>query len=146
MSAFSVKTDVKGILDLRRKFAPGGVMQVRVDEAVVRFSTPYVPFQSGVLADSPVRATQYGSGVVVWPGPYAHYMYYGEVYGPNYPVFEDDTGEPTRWWSPPGKTKVPTGRPLKYSTEGHALAGPFWVDRMKAERMGDLLKEVADGL
>ena len=47
-------------------------------------------------------------------------------------MFEDDSGIPTRWFSPPGKgTKHPTGKDLTYRTGTNENAGPFWIERMK---------------
>lgn len=64
----------------------GGMVQKAIDAAVIRYDMQYVPWDTGTLARSPYSVTAIGSGEVVYPGPYAHYMYYGEVYGPNIPV------------------------------------------------------------
>lgn len=120
---------------------PGGPAQQAIDKSVIDWCLQYVPWETGVLGKSAYGATQIGSGRVIYPGPYAHYMYYGEVYGPNIPVFEDDSGIPTRYFSPPGQKKYPTGRDLTYSTDVNPLAGPFWAERMKADHMDDILKE-----
>ena len=119
----------------------GGKVQAVIDNAVLRFSAPYMPMDTGSLIKRSYAATVIGSGRVVFPGPYAHYLYYGEVYGPNIPVFEDGSGEPTRFFSPPGQTKHPTGRKLQYSTDMNPLAGPFWFERMKADHREDILQE-----
>lgn len=68
-------------------------------------------------------------------------MYYGEVYGPNIPIFDDDTGVPTGFWSPPGQRKHPTGRQLQYKTDRNPLAGAFPIERMKADHMKDIVEE-----
>lgn len=119
----------------------GGLVQQAVDKSVIDYCIPYCPMDSGVLAKSAYSATQIGSGEVIYPGPYAHYMYYGEVYGPNIPVYEDNSGEPTRFFSPPGKKKSPTGRALEYNTDLNPMAGSFWFERMKADHLGDIIKE-----
>ena len=67
--------------------------------------------------------------------------YYGEVYGPNIPVFEDDSGVPTRFFSPPGQKKHPTGRELQFMTDLNPLVGSFWVERMKADHLQDIVQE-----
>lgn len=126
----------------------GGLVQQVIDKCVIDYCLPYCPMDSGVLAKSAYTATQIGSGEVVYPGPYAHYMYYGEVYGPNIPIFDDDSGEPTGYFSPPGKKKVPTGRSLQYNTDLNPLAGSYWFERMKADHMDDIVREaqnVANG-
>ena len=134
---------LKDTAALLRKFnlESGGKVQQVIDKCVIDYCLQYVPWDSGVLGKSAYGATQIGSGKVVYPGPYAHYMYYGEVYGPNIPVFEDDSGIPTRFFSRPGQKKHPTGRAIQYKTDVNPLAGSFWFERMKADRMKDILQE-----
>ena len=116
-------------------------MQQVIDKSVIDWNLQYCPWETGSLAKSAYAATILGSGKVVYPGPYARYLYYGEVYGPNIPVFDDNTGEPTRFFSPPGQKKHPTGRKLQYSTDVNPLAGSFWFERMKADHKDDILRE-----
>lgn len=125
----------------RRNMETGGLVQKVIDKAVIDYSIPYCPFDTGLLANSAYGATVIGSGEITYPGPYAHYQFYGEVYGPNIPVFEDDSGVPTRWFSPPGQKKHPTGRDLQYKTDQNPLAGPFWTTRMAADRINDIVEE-----
>lgn len=120
---------------------PGGTVQMAIDNAVISYSMQYVPWETGSLAKSPYRASQPGSGQVVYPGPYARYQYYGQVYGPNIPVFDDDSGVPTRFFSPPGQKKHPTGRELQYNKDTNPLAGSFWFERMKADHLQDIIEE-----
>lgn len=119
----------------------GGPVQELVDKLVVDWNQKYVPFATGTLARSPYAVSDFGSGEVIYPGPYAHYQYYGEVYGPNIPITDSNTGL-IHWVSPKGKKKHPTGRPLQYSTEMNALAGSHWFERMKADHLEDIVKEV----
>ncbi len=142
-----VKFRLRGDLAKRFGLEKGGRVQQVIDKSVIDWSLPYCPWDTGVLARSPYSATVIGSGRVVYQVPWAHYQYYGEVYGPNIPVFEDNSGEPTGFFSPPGQIKHPTGRPLDYSksqAKNGPLAGPFWVDRMKADHMSDIIKEATD--
>lgn len=115
----------------------GGYVQKVVDAAVIRECQPYLPFDEGVLAASANTATEIGSGEVIYDTPYARYQYYGEVYGPNYPITEN--GEIVGWFSPP--EKFPTGRKLRYSTERNPLAGSHWFERAMADRGKAILKE-----
>ena len=64
----------------------GGFVQQTIDKSVIDYSLLYAPWETGMLAKSAYGATQIGSGKVIYPGPYAHYQYYGEIYGPNIPV------------------------------------------------------------
>lgn len=120
----------------------GGIVQQTIDKEVIEQCAPYCPWETGAMALLAFSATQIGSGEVVYPGPYAHYMYYGEVYGPNIPIFDDNTGDPTGFFSPPGIEKTPTGRELQYSKDVNPLAGPFWCERMKADHMDDIMRVV----
>lgn len=125
-----------------RNLESGGKVQIAIDNAVIAWNLKYVPWRTGTLAKSPYTSS--APGKVVYSGPYARYLYYGEIYGPNIPVFDDDSGEPTRFFSPKGEKKHPTGRPLQYSTEHSALAGSYWFERMKADHTDDILREAKD--
>ena len=129
--------------DMLAKFnlEAGGLVQQVIDKSVIDWDLLYCPWETGTLAKSPYSVTDIGSGEVVYPGPYARYLYYGEVYGPNIPIFEDDSGEPVGFFSPPGQKKHPTGRPLEYSTDTNPLAGAFWFERMKADHLDDIIEE-----
>ena len=126
---------------MQRNFELGGVVQKAIDNAVIRYCGPYCPFETGTLANSPYRSSQIGSGEVIYNTPYARYLYYGEVMGPNIPVFDDDSGVPTRYFSPPGQPKHLTGRPLQYNTDTNPMAGSHWFERMKANHSQDILEE-----
>ena len=138
MKAFTVTVKLPDANQMLRKrnLETGGLVQQAIDNAVMQYAIPYCPFDTGTLAYSPY--INYVPGEIVYPGPCARYLYYGEVYGPNIPVYEDDSGVPTRYFSPPGRKKHPTGRELQFKTDQNPLAGPFWIDRMKADRMKDI--------
>ena len=123
----------------RRGLSPGGRVQQFIDSEGIRLCDPKVPFRTGVLKHSAITASAIGQGLVVYATPYARYLYYGEVYGPNIPRYE--AGELAGFWSPPGQKKHPTGRPLTYS--GAPERGAFWFERMKAEHGEDILRGAA---
>lgn len=95
---------------------------MQIHSLFAKLIEPYVPMDEGPLSQS--------VDVGTWPefirykGPYAHYMYMGKVYGPNIPIFEN--GEIVGWWSPPGKTKLPTGEEITYSKLKHPKATKEW--------------------
>lgn len=63
---------------------------------------------------------------ITWRTPYAHYVWAGNVYGPNIPIHpKGDKDTVIGFYSPKGKTKTPTGNAMTYSTPG---SGPRWVD------------------
>lgn len=127
--------DLKALCGLE----PGGRVQLAIDNAVISYSIPYCPMDTGTLAKSPYAVRT--PGKVVYPGPYARYQYYGMVMGPNIPVFEDDSGEPTRFFSRPGEKKHLTGEALTYKTDKNPMAGAFWFERMKADHTDDIVRE-----
>lgn len=128
----------------------GGRVQQAIDNAVISYNMQFCPWETGTLAKSPYSASPPGGGKVVYNTPYARYLYYGLVMGPNIPIFEDDSGEPTRWYSPPGqkkKLKTPEQQ-IVFKTDTNPLAGAFWFERMKAVHGDDILQEairVANG-
>lgn len=54
---------------------------------VARLSDPYVPMQSGNLKNHRIIAND--GSTITYPGPYAHYHWAGEIYGPNIPIGEE---------------------------------------------------------
>lgn len=63
------------------RFGPGmttslNAAQNFIDSEVLRLSSPYVPFQTGMLHDSGIIGTVIGSGWVNWVATYAASQYY----------------------------------------------------------------------
>lgn len=77
----SKRSGVKVDIDFGRieRRLEGNVDQAQqiLDSQVLKDSTPYVPMDTGNLAQSGVRATNIGSGEVVWDAPYAGRQYEG---------------------------------------------------------------------
>ena len=130
--------DLNAIL-ARRGLLPGGRVQAVVDEAVLRYCAPKVPFDTGYLIRQALQASAIGYGMIVYGTPYARYLYYGEVYGPNIPILE--AGALAGFYSPPGQRKHPTGRALTY--QGAPERGAYWFERMLPEHRGDIVREAA---
>lgn len=123
-------------------FEDHGRVQRTIDQKVIDYCTPYVPASPDrTLEFSAQVSTEIGSGLVIWNTPYAHYQYAGIVYGPNIPIIDQESGVLLGWFSPPGRPKHPTDRELTYDTAQNPMAGPYWVERMKADRMNDILDE-----
>lgn len=141
MLKFDASADLSELATLlrRRGLKPGGEVQRVVDEAVIDYCDPKVPFATGTLKHSALIASVPGSGLIVYATPYARYLYYGEVMGPNIPVFEN--GELTGFVSPKGKKKHLTGRKLTYN--GAPERGSFWFERMMAEHKKDIIRKAA---
>lgn len=117
-----------------------GRVQRTIDQSVIDYCQPYVPASPDrTLEFSAQVSTDIGSGLVIWNTPYAHYQYMGIVYGPNIPIIDPETGVLMGWFSPPGRPKHPTDRELTYDTSQNPMAGPYWFERMKADRLRDIL-------
>jgi hypothetical protein len=124
-----------------------GRVQQTIDQSVIDYCQPYVPASPDrTLEFSAQVSTDIGSGMVIWNTPYAHYQYAGIVYGPNIPIIDPETGVLMGWFSPPGRPKHPTDRNLTYNTSQNPMAGPYWFERMKADRLGDILDAAANAV
>lgn len=98
----------------------------------------YVPFDEGGLA---YDTRKIEDDKIIYQSPYAHYMYKGNVMGPNIPIKED--GIIVGWFSPKGKAKYYTGKKIKYNaTAGHEYAGPRWDKRMWSAEKKQVIAEV----
>lgn len=86
----------------RRNLETGGMVQKTIDNDVLKFCDPYIPFDTGTMRNSGISATVIGSGVVKWNTPYTKKQYY-------------------------------TNR------GGRGLRGKLWFERMKADRLDDIL-------
>ena len=137
---FNLRSTVPATSELLKKFhlEKGGLVQQNIDKNVIEYCRPYCPKDTGTLEGSPYGASKIGSGKVIYKTPYAHYLYYGIVYGPNFPQY-DETGNIVGWKSP--KKKYPTGRKLKYSREKNENAGSFWFVRMMADHRKEIVEE-----
>lgn len=140
-------TDFISPEELKRRLGvnPGGHVQKVVDKSVIDKCLPYVPWDEGILAESAYSATEVGSGEVIYATAYARYLYYGEVYGPNFPIVEN--GTIIEWRSHKDMKKHETGREIDFSRskEKHGeLAGSHWFDRAMADHKEDVLKEAQD--
>jgi hypothetical protein len=117
--------------------------QTVLDNEVLKRLRAYVPYNTGTLYNSLFWNTVPGEGLIHQGAPYARYLYYGEVYGPNYPIIEGGQlvgfftnkdgkrcplfkgGQIIGFYSP--KHKEPTGRQLHYNN-----GGSHWFDKMVA--------------
>jgi len=103
---------------------------------LARFCEPYVPSQTNTLA----QKNRITSEAVTYPGPYAHYQYTGEVYGPNFPIREN--GHIIAWRSRKNVKKHPMGRRLHYSQQMHPLAQDHWDQAAMIVHRDDLVHEI----
>lgn len=135
-----IKFDVDvNLVNIQTKFAhlaDNEEVGYLIHNALAKELNPYVPMQTGTLAQTTVITPKY----VEYTQPYAHYQYTGLVYGPNIPIKEN--GIITGWFSIPGQKKHPTGAMIHYSTELHPLATHHWEKAMMRDRAKEFTKEV----
>lgn len=95
---------------------------------------PFVP----ALTKSLVNRTQAIDGTVIYPGPYARYLYYGKVmvdehgHGPAH--FIDKHGNEVIQF-PKGARLHATDRNLVFTTSVHPNAQAHWFEASKAQNM-----------
>lgn len=112
----------------------------------------YVP-ASGNAAGLTNRTRVIGN-TIVYPGPYARYLYYGKVMvnrqtlkGPMH--FIDKSGNEMIKF-PAGSKLIPTDRDLHFNTHFHRKAQAHWFEASKAQNLKkwtrDVKKEIEDGI
>lgn len=114
-----------------RGLLPMGKTQKFIDSSVVRLMAPYTPARIGWLEDSATVGTKPGSGEVNQIAPYARFQYYGKL------MVSSITGSS---WARFGEKKVLTDKDLVHDKSIHPMAGPFWFERMKADKKDEILE------
>lgn len=129
MLKFSVKAD--GFDELHEAIATACTkaehavaLQARKDTA------PYVPFLTGSLD----QRTRVDGNEIIYPGPYARFLYYGKV------MVDPETGST---YAKKGATKVLTDKNLEFNKAGHNQAQSYWFEASKAENLKKWIR-VAD--
>lgn len=92
-------------------------------------TSPYVPFLNGSLD----QRTWVEGNRIIYPGPYARFLYYGKV------MIDPETGST---YAPKGGTKVATDKDLAIKTEHHRQAQAHWFEASKAQNL-EKWREVA---
>lgn len=139
MASVTIKVDVSDALQKKFEELGNPATMLAIHNTLAKRCDPYVPFLNGPLSQS-VVVTEKG---VTYIQPYARYQYYGEIYGPNIPI-KDENGFIVGWWSPPGQQKHPTGRTMNHNTEYHPLATSFWDKAMLRDHREEFNEEVKD--
>lgn len=117
---FSVKTS--GLEAIDREIAKfSSESEVWLANEVLKDTDPYVPFLTGSLS----QRSHVDGNTVVYPGPYARYLYYGKVME-----------------GPPQGPKHATDRDLVYTKQHHPQAQSHWFEASKAQNLNKWLKGV----
>lgn len=129
MLKFSVHTSGLSVIPERLK-AASEKAEHTVAIQVQKDTSPYVPFLTGSLD----QRTRVDGSEVIYPGPYARYLYHGKV------MVDPETGNA---YAPKGGTKVVTDKDLVFNKAMHSQAQAYWFEASKAENMDKWLR-VAD--
>ena len=126
---FSVHTD--GMDAVRTAVAKACTRAEHVlAEQMEKDTQPFVPMLTGSLT----QRTRVVGNDIIYPGPYARFLYYGKV------MVDPNTGST---YAPKGGTKVLTDKNLVFTTSGHAQAQSPWFEASKAENLDKWIR-VAD--
>lgn len=119
MISFKVKaTDLDDDL-----FTPAKKVETILTTQVMKDTDKFVPALTGSL----MQRTHIENGnTIVYPGPYARFLYYGKV------MIYEPTGST---WAPRNQHKVVTGRDLVMNKSMHALATSHWFEVSKAANL-----------
>lgn len=129
MLKFSVHTSGLSVIPERLKAASEKAEHTVAIQAQ-KDTSPYVPFLTGSLD----QRTRVDGSEVIYPGPYARYLYHGKV------MVDLETGSA---YAPKGGTKVVTDKDLVFNKAMHSQAQAYWFEASKAENMDKWLR-VAD--
>lgn len=129
MLKFSVHTSGLSVIPERLK-AASEKAEHTVAIQVQKDTSPYVPFLTGSLD----QRTRVDGSEVIYPGPYARYLYHGKV------MVDPETGSA---YAPKGGTKVVIDKDLIFNKAMHSQAQAYWFEASKAENMDKWLR-VAD--
>lgn len=130
---FSVHTE--GIANLAHKLPSEDKISHMLAVQVAKDTERYVPKLTGSLA----QHTQVDGGTIIYPGPYARYLYMGKVMvdsvtgkGPR-KIVDENGNEFLRFRK--GATLVPTNRDLTFNTSMNARAQAQWFEASKAQNL-----------
>ena len=99
------------------------VLAVQVEKDTV----PFVPALTGSLTER----TRVVGNAIIYPGPYAKFLYNGKV------MVDPNTGST---YAPKGGTKVVTDRNLVFTKTVHPQAQSHWFEASKAQNLDKWLR------
>lgn len=121
MLKFNVHTS--GLDSLREKVSSACDKAAHIVAMQVRKDTsPYVPALTGSLD----KRTRVDGGEIIYPGPYARYLYFGKL------MVDPATGSS---YAQKGSTKVLTDKNLVFNKAMHGQAQSHWFEASKAENL-----------
>lgn len=97
---------------------------------VMRDTDPFVPMLTGSLT----QRTRVVGNAVIYPAPYARFLYYGKV------MVDPNTGST---YAPKGGTKALTNRNLVFTKASHPQAQAHWFEAAKAQDLSKWINVAA---
>lgn len=125
MLKFTVHTDLSGIGPMLRNASDKAQHAVAIQAQ--KDTSPYVPALTGSLD----QRTRVDENQIIYPGPYARYLYYRKL------MVDPATGSS---YAPKGTTKVLTDKNLVFNKAMHSQAQDHWFEASKAENMDKWLR------
>ena len=125
MLKFTVHTDLSGIGPMLRNASNKAQHAVAIQAQ--KDTSPYVPALTGSLD----QRTRVEKNQIIYPGPYARYLYCGKL------MVDPATGSS---YAPKGATKVLTDKNLVFNKAMHSQAQDHWFEASKAENMDKWLR------
>lgn len=125
MLKFTVHSDLSGIGPMLRNASDKAQTAVAIQAQ--KDTSPYVPALTGSLD----QRTRVDENQIIYPGPYARYLYYGKL------MVDPTTGSS---YAPKGATKVLTDKNLVFNKAMHSQAQDHWFEASKAENMNKWLR------
>ena len=125
MLKFTVHSNLSGIGPMLRNASDKAQTAVAIQAQ--KDTSPYVPALTGSLD----QRTRVEENQIIYPGPYARYLYYGKL------MVDPATGSS---YAPKGTTKVLTDKNLVFNKAMHSQAQDHWFEASKAENMSKWLR------
>lgn len=124
MATLKFTVHVTGIFSLKARMARASEQaQHAITIQIAKDTSPFVPMLTGSLDER----TRIESDTIVYPGPYARYLYYGKL------MVDPATGSP---FASKGATKVLRDKNLVFNHANHEQAQSHWFEASKAQNMG----------
>lgn len=118
-----ITVHTKGLEAIKDKLAQGCTKaEHTVALQIKKDTSPYVPALTGSLD----ARTRVDGQQIIYPGPYARYLYYGKL------MIDTETGSS---YAPKGGTKVVTDKDLVFNKAMHAKAQSHWFEASKAKNL-----------
>ena len=118
MLTVSVRTDINESI-ARRLASASGRAEHAVAVQAEKDTQPFVPALTGSLTGR----TAVKDNKIIYPGPYARYLYYGKL------MVDPETGSA---YAKKGASKILTNKDLVYTKTVHGSAQAHWCEASKA--------------